>query len=735
MRKIIFWIMAWGTLTYGQSFTVDVDYQLQRQYRGPLLKHEVFTNMFNLVSYIQGGTQSRAYAGQVVVLIEGERATAYLLEPDGNGLMAKPVGEVVDIGLWAGSPAATNVNMGAYSITGVTDVVTATGASLTNTVRLASEARSTNNLIPFDEISKNPWYLGTDDWQYGFEGVITSNSVWINGTHYAIGGYQTSGDLIVGKDRLTGLSTDLYGKLGSDKLDLSLGSPLQIGTANIRVANYDLIHLQIDGSYEKWTELQNPRMIVNGGFHADVAHSTTNTYGGDLVILGNRITSAGAGKAGKNGVALGFESTVGTAGLAAGSRAIGADGAFVFADSQKDTFDRGTRTNSFSVRAEGGTYFETSELEVSGDIVASGSVQLGTALGTNVIAGDTQIGNSERLLDINQYGLFISDAVSEETEFAVEQLAPGNWRVDLKGNPLINAGEVSAESVMLGGEGLTNWPATVLEANKGQWALDAYSPPEDFVVETNGASITIKDYAGPGGMVRIPPYIDGLPVTVIFWNAFSADNEILHIVVPPTVTEIQERGIYECDNLISVDLGGSITVVPNSLFARCYALEEVTGLDRVTHIEPFGFHSSGLKEVHFGSTVTNIGQLAFYNCPSLTAVYFEGDAPITLGSGVLSQSLQATVYYRSGSSGFGEAWPPGGSARPTAIFGPLPASGANVFGQSIAPDSRGILQIPAIVELVFTTGDRLRADGQKLFYVSQDNVTNEVTLGGGPASP
>jgi hypothetical protein len=365
-------------------------------------------------------------------------------------------------------------------------------------------------------------------------------------------------------------------------------------------------------------------------------------------------------------------------------------------------------------------------VNASGDISAGGNVQLGTAYGTNTIAGDTQIGNSERLIEINQLGLAIIDVLSERTEFAVEQFGPGKWRVDLKGNALTNAGAVSAQSLALGGVSRTNWPATVLQADKAQWALDAYSPPGDFTVQTNSTGITIKDYTGAGGTVRIPPFINGQPVTVLAWGAFEDEGDVLHIEVPSSVHTLEQRAIYECDNLISADLGGTAQVIGNSLFARCYALERVTGLDSVTHIEPFGFHSSGLREAHFSSTVTNMGEWVFYNCTNLTAVYFEGDAPVTVAQGIYYQSNLVTTFYRSGSQGFGETWPSGPYARPTALFGPLTASGLDLFGQVILPDAHGALHVTGIMELVFTSGDRLFGDGANLYYVTSDGTTTNA---------
>ena len=123
----------------------------------------------------------------------------------------------------------------------------------------------------------------------------------------------------------------------------------------------------------------------------------------------------------------------------------GGNGAFLFSQVAKDV-------TIGDLTAQG-------RIMATGDLTVGGNATLGTAFGTNVISGDTQIGNSERRLDINQNGMFIMDAVTEDVAFAVEQYSPSLWRVDLKGNPLINAGPVTAESITLGGETRTQWNA------------------------------------------------------------------------------------------------------------------------------------------------------------------------------------------------------------------------------------------------------------------------------------
>jgi hypothetical protein len=129
----------------------------------------------------------------------------------------------------------------------------------------------------------------------------------------------------------------------------------------------------------------------------DAANARTNTYGGLLTVLGSAVrggsgtvvdtygvafgqnTEAGISGAafgngtyaGEFGVAFGYGSISGQAGFSAGGNATGGDNSFIFADYVgTNAFDRSAYTNEFAIRASGGTYFDTPELEATGTVRA-----------------------------------------------------------------------------------------------------------------------------------------------------------------------------------------------------------------------------------------------------------------------------------------------------------------------------------------------------------------------------
>ena len=83
------------------------------------------------------------------------------------------------------------------------------------------------------------------------------------------------------------------------------------------------------------------------------------------------------------------------------------------------------------------------------------------------------------------------------------------------------------------------------------------------------------------------------------------------------------------DDLVSVDIGNTVTGIGTPAFQMLGNLTSVTIPDSVTSIGSSAFSGcSGLESVTVGSGVTSIGDYAFYSCSSL--------ASVTIGSGVTS---------------------------------------------------------------------------------------------------
>ncbi|MGO9610383.1 MAG: leucine-rich repeat protein, partial [Verrucomicrobiia bacterium] len=136
--------------------------------------------------------------------------------------------------------------------------------------------------------------------------------------------------------------------------------------------------------------------------------------------------------------------------------------------------------------------------------------------------------------------------------------------------------------------------------------------------------------------------------------------------------------------------GGAVTV-PSTINGRT-----------VTSIGDDAFTNDiDVTSVILPNGVTSIGLGAFSNCTSLAGIYFQANAP-SLGANVFSGD-PATVYYPSGTTGWGETF----GGRPTVLWNPqVQTIGArfgaqsNQFGFTISGSSNLVVVVEACTNLV-----------------------------------
>jgi hypothetical protein len=138
-----------------------------------------------------------------------------------------------------------------------------------------------------------------------------------------------------------------------------------------------------------------------GDYGAAFGYGTTAGFAGAAFGAGTTAGDNGAAfgvgtTAGFAGAAFGVGTTAGKYGFSAGRYAHGSTGSFVFADSAPVAFDRTNSPNSFSVRAAGGTYFDTPLFTVTGEVAAAR-----IALGTNAAVSDWPSGSGGNLTATN----------------------------------------------------------------------------------------------------------------------------------------------------------------------------------------------------------------------------------------------------------------------------------------------------------------------------------------------
>ena len=153
----------------------------------------------------------------------------------------------------------------------------------------------------------------------------------------------------------------------------------------------------------------------------------------------------------------------------------------------------------------------------------------------------------------------------------------------------------------------------------------------------DGISYTIKtDFCrvykannGIGGNIVIPPTIDWLgktyPVKYVDSSAFLNCNDLISIVLPEGVTNIEKKAFSGCTNLISVSLPSSLKFIETESFYECSSLNSINIPESVKSIGDSAFKGcKKLKRIAIPSSVTTIGNYAFQGCNELIAVKIFG---------------------------------------------------------------------------------------------------------------
>ena len=121
--------------------------------------------------------------------------------------------------------------------------------------------------------------------------------------------------------------------------------------------------------------------------------------------------------------------------------------------------------------------------------------------------------------------------------------------------------------------------------------------------------------------LKIPSHHNNLPVTRISYNAFYELENIISVIVPNGVKEIQGGAFRNCINLTSVEIPNSVTDIGMEAFYGCSSLQDLVINEGLSYIGEEAFYGCvGLTEIEFPNSLTNIGKNAFAECKELVSV-------------------------------------------------------------------------------------------------------------------
>lgn len=121
--------------------------------------------------------------------------------------------------------------------------------------------------------------------------------------------------------------------------------------------------------------------------------------------------------------------------------------------------------------------------------------------------------------------------------------------------------------------------------------------------------------------------------------------KIKDVIIPETITTIEESAFENCSNLEKIVIPNSVKSIGRSAFSGCRRLVSVKMSDSVNSLEAFLFSGCyQLQEIEIGASVAKIDPLAFYQCKGMKSFNVD-DANETYVSvnGVLYTSDMTTL--------------------------------------------------------------------------------------------
>ena len=148
---------------------------------------------------------------------------------------------------------------------------------------------------------------------------------------------------------------------------------------------------------------------------------------------------------------------------------------------------------------------------------------------------------------------------------------------------------------------------------------EQYDDENDYMFEVleDSGSVRITGYTMAKREIRIPPEIQGMPVTEI--GEFAFEYKLLaSVAIPDSVITIHPYA-FASNRLTSVNIGSNVKTIGQSAFHE----NQITSLtipDSVISIDTSAFADNRLTSLTIGSSVVTIGELAFADNRELASV-------------------------------------------------------------------------------------------------------------------
>ena len=113
-------------------------------------------------------------------------------------------------------------------------------------------------------------------------------------------------------------------------------------------------------------------------------------------------------------------------------------------------------------------------------------------------------------------------------------------------------------------------------------------------------------------------------------------NDATEIIIPNSVTSIDEFAFYECEPLTTINIPNSVTTIDISVFYKCESLASINIPNSVTSIGEFAFYGCKfLTSINIPNSITSIGDSIFKGCSRLTSINIPNSVT-SIGNGVFN---------------------------------------------------------------------------------------------------
>ena len=110
-------------------------------------------------------------------------------------------------------------------------------------------------------------------------------------------------------------------------------------------------------------------------------------------------------------------------------------------------------------------------------------------------------------------------------------------------------------------------------------------------------------------------------VTLIGNDVFEECYSLTNIIIPDSVTSIGDNTFYDCSSLTTIIIPNSVTSIGDSAFGFCESLTSINIPNSITSINSYTFSDCySLISIIIPNSVTSINDSAFSNCSSLTSI-------------------------------------------------------------------------------------------------------------------